>query len=318
MIINDQKAAVAAISDSYTYISTPNTPNSVFVWIVSEDMSQSEKEYYDYVTDSAFVNAYRLSSSTRKYNCHSYAWYSQDVSTNTYWMNDPSMFYNDYSYCEVSSPQIGDIICYFDDMGTANVSDDINLHSGIITEFVGSISNNECGDSNLVEVVSKWGDAGLYRHNGYECPYTSYAGGEADYVRYFRETHQYYYTYTSSNHSLVCGECGHVKTVEPHSITTHVPYDNDKHKGFCVCGYTNYTVHIISPTSGKVGTCIICGATVLLSGNVIMPYSINNPNYVTDNGSYALSNGVIILSEYDYQMYLEGILDIYELIYGDS
>lgn len=35
-------------------------------------------------------------------------------------MNDPSPYYVDNSYLEISTPVYGDIICYFDDNGTPN------------------------------------------------------------------------------------------------------------------------------------------------------------------------------------------------------
>ena len=34
-----------------------------------------------------------ISEATKQYNCHSYAWYSQDVDVNEYWMNAPSEYH---------------------------------------------------------------------------------------------------------------------------------------------------------------------------------------------------------------------------------
>ena len=100
------------------YIYTPNTNEEIQVFkILNEHTSARASEYNSYY-DYYYPNATRLSTATLKYNCHSYAWYSQDVETNDYWMNNPSNFYLDYSYCTVSTPQLGDIICYYDDKGT--------------------------------------------------------------------------------------------------------------------------------------------------------------------------------------------------------
>lgn len=74
-------------------------------------------------------------------------------------MNDPSAYYTDGSYIQVSTPHKNDRICYFDRLGT-------NIHSGIITEIYSGSSNGVCGGSDLVKVISKWGELGLYEHRG--------------------------------------------------------------------------------------------------------------------------------------------------------
>ena len=57
--------------------------------------------------------------------------------------------------------------------------------------------------------------------------------------------------------------------------------------------------------------CIQCGGQADMGIN---PYSMNstNVNYVTDNGSYILPNGVIILVEEDIEDYLKGTLLFYK------
>lgn len=217
------------------YIDTPNTPNSVAVEWVLDDISQGYKDYINTLFDNEYSNATRLSSATIKYNCHSYAWYSQDINSNEYWMSDPSQFYEDYSYCTVSTPQVGDIICYFDDKGTTDTSDDENLHSGIVTAVLSGTSNGVCGNSDLVTVTSKWGSAGLYSHNGYECPYTAYKNGDGDYVKYYRSTHNYTYANTnSSKHTVTCQECAYSFSAD-HELNI-VSISNSQHQEKCICG----------------------------------------------------------------------------------
>lgn len=165
------------------------TPNSSYVEVyeTGNDMSTALINAYNNHYDSEFSDAIRKSSATAHYNCHSYAWYSQSPSTNNYWMNDPSNYYEDNGYIEVETPRSGDIICYFDDKGTSTENDDENLHSGIVIEYYSNItSNNICGNSNKVKVISKWGPAGLYEHYGDYCPYVSTYDGDADYVKYYR------------------------------------------------------------------------------------------------------------------------------------
>lgn len=118
-------------------------------------------------------------------------------------MNDPSQYYTDGSYYEVETPRAGDIICYFDDMGTATTSDDMNLHSGIVTSVNSSQVNDVCGKASLVNVTSKWGGEGLFYHRGDICPYVStYSTGYADYVKFYRPRTQAVYSLSSAMRSL--------------------------------------------------------------------------------------------------------------------
>ena len=96
---------------------------------------------------------------TTSYNCHSFAWYSQNSSTNDTWINNPAAYFipSDGSYEEVSTPRAGDIRCYYENNGTSDGSDDINLHSSIIIGLSGESSNNVCGNANMYNVMSKWG-----------------------------------------------------------------------------------------------------------------------------------------------------------------
>ncbi len=184
-----------------SYIYTPNgTPV-----LVKHYTDEHSADYVDYLlsvysTTSPYKDAILLDNPTTAYNCHSYAWYSQNTSTNAYWMPYPTEYYIDYSYHEVSTPREGDIICYFDDKGTAAVSDDENLHSGIVESVNSSQVNNICGKASLVNVTSKWGPQGLFYHRGDICPYVSTYSGDADYVKFYRpKTHGSYTLSTSMN-----------------------------------------------------------------------------------------------------------------------
>ncbi len=190
---------------------TPNN-SSVEVYQTLNDMSANIINEYNNFFDSVFSDAVRKASATAHYNCHSYAWHSQNIATNDYWMNDPSNYYKDNGYIEVDTPRSGDIICYFDNKETPeNFLDDKNLHSGIVIEYYQNItSNNICGNSNKVKVKSKWGPAGLYEHFGDYCPYTVAYGGDADYVKYYRpKTNNTYildnYSETINNNIILIG-----------------------------------------------------------------------------------------------------------------
>ena len=224
---------IASTSSSKVYYSAQNrqlmetpyvsatvyTPNdsSVSAKIYLEDYPYDYKEYLVesvYPFEHPFMDAELLEWPTTRYNCHSYAWHSQDVSSNIYWIPYPTNYYTDYSYYEVSSPRAGDIICYFDNNGTpSNYSDDENLHSGIVSSVNDNQVNNICGTSSLVNVTSKWGSHGLFEHRGDQCPYTSAYNGDADYVRYYRPRTNSTYSSPSStliNETLVANGSGNI------------------------------------------------------------------------------------------------------------
>ena len=149
-----------------------------------DDLSDNGKTAIADHWGNRYPNATYLSEATYSYNCHSYAWYSQNSSTNTYWINFPTAYYSssDMSYERTYTPQIGDIICYFDlDAQEAYQ----NIHSGIVVGFSGEAANGVCGDANTVIVRSKWGMASLFEHKGDECPYTT-GEDRDDEVRYYR------------------------------------------------------------------------------------------------------------------------------------
>lgn len=85
------------------------------------------------------------------YNCHSYAWYST-LSSNEYWMNDPSLYISDGSY-ESHTAAVGCIVTYR--------SNNVYTHSGRIVATPGG----------PVTVRSKWGALGVFTHDVDDCPY---------------------------------------------------------------------------------------------------------------------------------------------------
>lgn len=182
------------------------------VYQILEELPDQTISAFNTMGDAISANDYKFYTATAYFNCHSYAWYSQNTETNDYWMDDPQKYYDSGMYYEVSTPSVGDIICYFDNLGTlANIADDENRHSGIVVEIHSSNLTNGLAGNYTVE--SKWAQAGLYRHNGYECPYTAYAGGDADYVKFYRKsghTHNFN-TYNDTGdayyHECICS-CG--------------------------------------------------------------------------------------------------------------
>ncbi len=133
------------------YASTVTTPGgtSVSVLVRTPDLTSAQKTAINNQFKSAYPGATYLGGSTKKYNCHSYAWHQQSTS-NGYWMNNPSPYWGDGSYSNVTALSTNDKIIY------ANSSNVIS-HSAV---YKGGI-----------EMISKWGQAPLFRHNFNDCPY---------------------------------------------------------------------------------------------------------------------------------------------------
>ena len=263
---------ISLTSNNY-YVYTPRK-TAVLVYKFSE-MSNSEIINCNAEGDMLVPEATRIAPSSNIYNCHSYAWYSQ-TTTNEYWMPDPSNYYTDYSYDETSTPKVGDKICYFSKNGE-------NKHSGIIIGINSASSNNVCGNSNLYQVRSKWGSWGLYEHRGDQCPYTSTYGGECTYVKYY--------------------------TVHTHNYNLNYKWKSDTmHYATCRCNYTTTMGHVISTSSYNsnrgYATCLLCKGNVKIG--ILEASTVSN----LPTNSFKLPNGVIVISDSDYDAYLKGNFDL--------
>lgn len=231
------------------FITTPKG-NVVLAYHRTE---MSSDEYDECLSiDTLFTSDIRIAVPTTKYNCHSYAWYSQNINTNTYWVQDPSKFYTDGSYIEVSYSQVQprDRIVYLDSVGK-------NIHSGIVKGTTGLSPNGVCGYSNTVWVQSKWGQCGLYEHRGDQCPYTmSTYGGTAVSVKFYRynisHTHNYSYNTLDSKYHYVSCDCGDLiiehtfgqQQIFPMDLGNNNPNYIPRYE--CIyCGYTSSTGGIL-------------------------------------------------------------------------
>ena len=219
-------------SGVYTTVKTP-MGSSVEVFIDDYILSEGAVSVYDAEADAAYPDAIRLQSATTRYNCHSYAWYSQNHDTNIYWMEDPSRYLLDGSADEIEK-QVGCIVVYFSPQGQI-------VHSGIVTELLAPSSNNGvCGDVSTVMVTSKWGEYGTYSHRGDMCPYTAYAEGKepagsvlASYVRYYHLHTPVYVPAGTLGHEHSCSTCGTIFSTGIHVVQQTV---GGKYK--CIyCGY---------------------------------------------------------------------------------
>lgn len=218
----DDRESVNRTVRSIVYLSTPltlATPTSgVRAYDMTESMTDAEREALHDECERDYPNAIRRANATDLYNCHSFAWYSQDTVNNHYWIDDPSLYITDGSYVEVdfANAAQGDVICYINASGQ-------NIHSGLISsKNASTASNNLCGDANRFVVLSKWGEYALYEHNGYECAYTTYRSeftSPAVTVKFYQNT----------THS--------------HTFNAYNYDDFEYHQERCSCGMTFYYAH---------------------------------------------------------------------------
>ena len=172
----------------YYYDDEILTPNgfSISTRRMDSEIPDEFIEHFYVDMESEEINVEReIQSPTAYYNCHSYAWYSQDITSNKMWMDYPDQYYNvlDQSYVRVYEPRENDIICYY---STNSEGEKVNIHSAIIKEVLNVEADNEVFGLNKYIVESKWGLSGLYLHRGDQCPYMTSFGGETDEVRYYR------------------------------------------------------------------------------------------------------------------------------------
>ncbi len=94
-----------------TSIQTPNGTSFEARYILN-DVSDEKKQKENQANET-FVQAgaMLIGAPTAKYNCHSYAWYSQDIATNRYTFGSINAYLDDGSYMEVFNVQPGDIVC---------------------------------------------------------------------------------------------------------------------------------------------------------------------------------------------------------------
>jgi len=138
-----------SVDDYSTYVYTPNG-SPVSVIYTTWELSQADINAMDYYFDTTYPLADRLRSASRRYNCHSYAWYSQDAG-NTIWMDDPQTYWDDGSYEPTTLQSPGVRLVYAPE----------RQHSALVDS------------PNGYYVKSKWGQAGLYGHPYWYGPYGS-------------------------------------------------------------------------------------------------------------------------------------------------
>jgi hypothetical protein len=106
---------------------------------------------------SQYPNANFRRTATNRYNCHSYAWYSQAI--NNYWINNCEPYLNDGTCHSTGEFKVGTRVVYYDSTLSANGFSPYG-HSALVQP--GSPSRY---------VVSKWSEGPLMEHTMSYCPY---------------------------------------------------------------------------------------------------------------------------------------------------
>lgn len=139
-------------------LATVLTPNGTAVSVIDNrsitDWTLTEKMELNIIWGNAYPGATRLANPSKKYNCHSYAWYLASTS-NYYWMNNPSAYMTDGSYHQYQTVIKAGDKAYWNN----------GSHSGIVAGVgAGGLMN--------IRFISKWGSLGVYNHFPWDCPYS--------------------------------------------------------------------------------------------------------------------------------------------------
>ena len=99
-----------------------------------------------------------------------------------------------------------------------------------------------------------------------------------------------------------------VKIASTYVVLYRILWKNSRqHLAVCACGASTLQGHAIVSGTNK---CILCGGNAdmgFIQINALSP----QVQYVTDNGSFILPNGVIVLMPEDVEAYLHNILVFY-------
>lgn len=107
------------------------------------------------------------------------------------------------------------------------------------------------------------------------------------------------------SHNEYCSKCQETITCSHTYNDSYLYRNTTNHYAYCACGAIKSQGRVI--TSGG-NTCLLCNGRVE-TGFVVI--ESNNADYVTENGSYILPNGITVLAEADVEAYLNGTLRFY-------
>ncbi|MBQ7389669.1 MAG: hypothetical protein IJW02_01030 [Clostridia bacterium] len=121
-------------------------------------------------------------------------------------------------------------------------------------------------------------------------------------------------------HSSPNGTCTVCGRTHSHSYTRYTYIDTSLHRATCSCGYTVTEAHYVRRADiidNRYAKCVGCKRLLDLNQGHVSIIMGNNM-LVSANGSYILSNGIVVLVDEDIQAYLDGTLIFYNANSDDN
>ena len=178
-------------------------------------------------------------------------------------------------------------------------------------------------NGNMMAVAS-YGDKDYYKckYCRYVAPFSNIVSQNYSVVGVWGSTHHKYtnnveglnYSFLEE-HTWVGGACVGCGIPYPHTHTFSYTQKNGlSHIKTCDdCGYTTTEPHFIrsSDINGRFANCLGCGRLLNLDFDnaIIQPFNISK---VSINGSYILTNGIVVLVDEDIEAYMNGTLQFYD------
>lgn len=241
----------------------------------------------------------------------------------------PELMYVSYNFGQIAPPHIrlkvnGGAsypnnklsIAFYDHNELLMTTSQVSVARGSSEEFFYYISTNDwnnvlaLSDFNTTIYAVIYG----YRTDGTVTsgPYFSKAVLVYDVYSYHKDHIKEYTSITASSHTLLC-DCGFSVTSNHHAYRySHIPNNTSSHRAYCECGKEWTEPHVIESGSytgvNKYAICLCCRALVTV-GMTIHPTTSDLLR--TENGSYILPNGVIVLVREDIEAYFAGTLEFY-------
>lgn len=123
---------------------------------------------------------------------------------------------------------------------------------------------------------------------------------------------------SSSKHGQMCNTCRTTTNIVSHSYThDHTWHNYKQHRSYCDCGANKLIGHAVSSSDPGMPykTCLHCGGPAevgFVQTGRLTPIGLTNFEITIEeyfgNGSYILSNGVLVLADADLESYLNGQL----------
>ena len=139
------------------------------------------------------------------------------------------------------------------------------------------------------------------------------SGGRLNAYKALINPHTHTFTYTSKNsisyHDRVCTTCYYYTESDIHFETVGYQWLNlTTHTMLCECGDLIERNHVVSSdaynSGASIAPCLLCGGNATIGFIEIQ----NNILKISENGSFILSNGLVVLVDEDIEAYMNGTL----------